>query len=105
MHWRGSIAIIFALVISAIRVDAQAVGDPELNQAYKALAQKDYDSAIELFRKGLAQQPGNANGHKDLAYTLLKAGENADARDEFENCSPHQSRRRNGCARVRVPGI
>jgi tetratricopeptide (TPR) repeat protein len=64
---------------------AQAAGDAELNQAYKAVAQKDYDSAIELFRKGLAQQPGNAGAHKDLAYTLLKAGENADARDEFES--------------------
>ncbi len=59
-------------------------GDAELNAAYKARTQKDYDSAIELFRKALAQQPANENAHKDLAYTLLKAGENADARDEFE---------------------
>ncbi len=63
---------------------AQAPGDSELNQAYKALARKDYDSAIALFHKGLAQQPDNAGAHKDLAYTLLKAGENTDARDEFE---------------------
>ncbi len=66
-------------------VRGQAPGDAELNQAYKARAQKDYDSAIELFRKGLALQPTNAGAHKDLAYTLLKAGENADARDEFES--------------------
>jgi len=68
----------------ALAALAQTPGDPELNAAYKALAQKDYDSAIDLFRKGLAQQPANAAAHKDLAYTLLKAGENADARDEFE---------------------
>ncbi len=54
-----------------------------LNHAYEALAAKDYDSAIDLFRKALTVQPGNANVHKDLAYTLLKAGENAEARDEF----------------------
>lgn len=63
---------------------AQNPGDPELNQAYKSLAQKDYDSAIDLFRRGLALQSRNAGAHKDLAYTLLKAGENAAARDEFE---------------------
>jgi tetratricopeptide (TPR) repeat protein len=59
--------------------------DAELTQAYKLLAQKDYDSAIVLFRKALATQPANASVHKDLAYTFLKAGENADARDEFES--------------------
>lgn len=64
---------------------AQApVGDAELNAAYKALTQKDYDTAINLFHKALIQQPANAGAHKDLAYTLLRAGENADARDEFE---------------------
>lgn len=63
---------------------AQTPGDPELNHAYQALAQKDYDSAIDLFQKGLALQPNNAGAHKDFAYTLLKAGDNTAARDEFE---------------------
>ncbi|MBV8550053.1 MAG: tetratricopeptide repeat protein [Acidobacteriaceae bacterium] len=63
---------------------AQKAGDAELNQAYQALERKDYDSAITLFRASLGKQPGNAGAHKDLAYTLLKAGENAEARDEFE---------------------
>ena len=71
-------------MISAVSVCAQLPGDAELNAAYKARAQKDYDAAIQLFRKGLAAQPANAGAHKDLAYTLLQAGENADARDEFE---------------------
>jgi tetratricopeptide (TPR) repeat protein len=31
----------------------------------------------------LALQPANTGAHKDLAYTLLKTGENEDARDEF----------------------
>jgi len=71
-------------VLCALTAPAQTPGDPDLNQAYKSLSQKDYDSAIALFRKGLQLQPSNAAAHKDLAYTLLKAGENADARDEFE---------------------
>ena len=76
--------ISFALAAFTAVAYTQTPGDAELNLAYKVLAQKDYDSAIDLFRKGLAQQPNNAGAHKDLAYTLLKAGENADARDEFE---------------------
>lgn len=63
---------------------AQQAGDAELNRAYSALAKKDYDAAIAGFRAGLAKQPGNAGAHKDLAYTLLKTGDNAEARDEFE---------------------
>lgn len=62
---------------------AQTLGTEDLTHAYQALAKKDYDTAIELFRRGLAQQPANAAAHKDLAYTLLKAGDNEDARDEF----------------------
>ena len=77
-----------ALVLSALLMaglgHAQTAADADLNKAYKALAEKDYDSAIDLFRKGLASQTGNAGAHKDLAYTLLKAGENTAARDEFE---------------------
>ncbi len=69
--------------LAAGSCNAQTAQD-DLNQAYKALASKDYDTAIELFRKESAKQPGNAAVHKDLAYTLLKTGENADARDEFE---------------------
>ena len=71
-------------LLAAVPAFAQSPGDAELNQAYKVLAQKDYDSAIDLFQKGLALQPNNPGPHKDLAYTLLKAGENAAARDEFE---------------------
>src|SRR5436305_6417403 len=62
----------------------QAPGTTELTDAYKALAAKDYTRAVPLFRKGLALQPSNAGAHKDLAYALLKTGENAEARDNFE---------------------
>ncbi len=58
-------------------------GQQDLTQAYDALQKKDYDVAIDAFRRGIAAQPANAAIHKDLAYTLLKTGENAAARDEF----------------------
>ena len=71
---------------------AQTAGSDELTRGYQALANKDYDTAIGLFRKALEQQPQNAAVHKDLAYTLLKTGENAEARDEFSaaaKLNPH----------------
>src|SRR5450755_130806 len=71
-----------------VPVAAQEAGRQQFTAAYKALAQKDYDNAIALFRSGLAEQSGNNAGdaaaHKDLAYTLLKTGDSAEARDEFE---------------------
>ncbi len=73
-----------ALATSAL---AQQPGDAELNEGYKALAGKDYDSALSNFRKGLQLQPGNAKAHKDLAYTLLKTGDNIAARDQFAEAS------------------
>lgn len=63
---------------------AQKPGDSDLNQGYKSLTAKDYDAAISSFRRGLAAQAKNAKAHKDLAYTLLKTGDNMAARDEFE---------------------
>lgn len=78
-------ALTVVLITGALPVHGQTPGDVELDQAYQARAQKDYDRAIALFRKGLQQQPDNAGAHKDLAYTLLKTGDNAEARDEFAN--------------------
>lgn len=75
---------LFSISVSPVVLLSQSPpGQKELTQAYEALQKKDYDSAIEFFRQGIAVQPGNAGVHKDLAYTLLKAGENAAARDEF----------------------
>jgi tetratricopeptide (TPR) repeat protein len=74
----------FRLGFGFICAVALARSDDELSKAYQALAVSHYDDAIVLFRSGLEKQPGNAEAHKDLAYTLLKTGENAEARDEFE---------------------
>jgi tetratricopeptide (TPR) repeat protein len=65
-------------------VTAQTGGAQELTRAYQLSSQKDYDGAIAAFRNGIAAQPKNAAAHKDFAYTLLKAGESEQARDQFK---------------------
>ena len=79
-------ALVLASSISPISAQnpASNPGDTELNQAYKALTLREYDTATAAFRAGLKKQPANASAHKDLAYTLLKTGDNAEARDEFK---------------------
>ncbi len=54
-----------------------------LEQAYAALREKNYDQAVAGFRQAIALAPNRASIHKDLAYALLKVGENEDARDQF----------------------
>jgi Tfp pilus assembly protein PilF len=71
------------MVLSGL-VCSQEPGNAELTRAYKALEAKDYDAAVAAFQQGLLKQPGNAGAHKDLAYTLLKTGDNGEARDEFQ---------------------
>jgi tetratricopeptide (TPR) repeat protein len=73
-----------AALLGAQPPAGSASGQADWNQAYAALGKQDYDTAIALFRAGLVKESGAAAVHKDLAYTLLKAGENTDARDEFE---------------------
>ena len=74
-----------ALFLAAVQASGQAP-DPaylSLDRAYKALKNKDYDSAAAGFREALRIAPGRAPVHKDLAYTLLKIGENEAARHQF----------------------
>ena len=78
------VAVAVALLALARIGLGQTAGEAELNEAYKALAGKDYDKAVAFFRQGLSAGAGKAPAHKDLAYTLLKTGENEEARDEFE---------------------
>lgn len=60
-----------------------ALQTTSLDQAYEALRERRYDDAVRGFRAALAAGPAKASVHKDLAYTLLKIGENDAARDEF----------------------
>jgi Flp pilus assembly protein TadD len=78
------LALFLFLDIAAIAVGQTT--DPayaDLDGAYKALRAKQYDAAIEGFKRSLARTPDRPSIHKDLAYTLLKVGENEAARDEF----------------------
>jgi tetratricopeptide (TPR) repeat protein len=72
-----------ALLCASVIV-AGTDGAAELTLAYRLASQKDYDGAIAAFQKGIAARPKNAAAHKDLAYTLLKAGESEQARDQFK---------------------
>ena len=54
-----------------------------LQDAYDALAAKQYDRAVQGFEEALAADPSRTAIHQDLAYTLLKIGENDRARDHF----------------------
>jgi tetratricopeptide (TPR) repeat protein len=54
-----------------------------LERAYQALREKNYDRAIAGFQQAIALAPDRASIRKDLAYTLLKVGENEAARDQF----------------------
>ncbi len=54
-----------------------------LKQAYDALREKNYDQAIAGFERAIGLAPDRVAIRKDLAYTLLKIGENEAARDQF----------------------
>ena len=51
---------------------------------YAAARSRDYPAAIAAFQDAIARQPANAALRKDLAYTLLKTGDNEEARDQFK---------------------
>ncbi|HTQ56674.1 MAG TPA: tetratricopeptide repeat protein [Bryobacteraceae bacterium] len=54
-----------------------------LNKAYEALRVRNYDEAVDFFLKAVAAAPQRTAIRKDLAYTYLKIGENAAAREQF----------------------
>ena len=53
------------------------------DRAYTALRARDYDVAVPAFLAAIQAAPDRADIRKDLAYTLLKIGEPALARDQF----------------------
>jgi len=77
--------IAFLLVFDCWFVTAET-SDPvhaTLDEAYAALDARAYDRAISLFRQAVEASETRADIRKDLAYTLLKIGEDEAARDEF----------------------
>lgn len=69
--------VTFATLLSL--VPEAAAPDP-----YPALRERDYETALQLFRKSLAENPAQPGLRQDFAYTLLKAGDTEAARDQFE---------------------
>ena len=55
----------------------------DLARAFEALRARDYDRAIASFQQAALVSPQRTDIHKNLAYTLLKAGETDAAREEF----------------------
>src|ERR1700722_2684963 len=74
---------LLALVLSSISAQTPDPAYQPLERAYQALRDKSYDQAIASFGQAIALSPNRASVRKDLAYTLLKIGENEAARDQF----------------------
>ncbi len=77
---------ILLLATGLARLCAGQLPDPAyepLNKAYEASRARNYDEAVVLFLKAIAAAPARPAVHKDLAYTYLKIGENAAAREQF----------------------
>ena len=54
-----------------------------LTRAFDSLRLHDYEAAISSFEKAVSLSPQRPDIRKNLAYTLLKTGENDAARDQF----------------------
>ena len=72
-----------ALTLASVAAQTFDPAYQPLDAAYTALRHKNYAAAIDGFRRAIALAPGRASIRKDLAYTLLKVGDNEDARDQF----------------------
>ncbi len=72
-----------ALTLAPLLAQSPDPAYPFLERAYQALRDKNYDQAIAGFQRAIALAPDRGSIRKDLAYTLLKVGENEAARDQF----------------------
>ena len=72
---------VLLLALSAWAAIAQPI-DP-LEAAYRALRANLYDEAVRAFHQAIVAAPDRASIRQDLAYTLLKIGENEAARAQF----------------------
>ncbi|MBS1859707.1 MAG: tetratricopeptide repeat protein [Acidobacteria bacterium] len=79
------VAILFAVVAAAAQTTDPAY--TALERAYSALQARDYDTAVARFLDAVAADPRRPSIRKDLAYTYLKIGEPALARDQFRDAA------------------
>ena len=71
-------------VLWAVFWTAPVAAQTVLDKAYTALREQQWARAVELFERGLASWPDHPTARKDLAYTLLRLGDNEAARDQFQ---------------------
>jgi len=81
--FRVAAPILFPLLLPPAFCQAVDPAYTLLDRAYEALRAKDYDRAIAGFKQAIALVPDRPSVRKDLAYTLLKIGENQAARDQL----------------------
>jgi Flp pilus assembly protein TadD len=77
------IAFLLTLAVGSLSAQSADPAYKPLERAYQALRDKNYDQAISSFNQAIALAPDHGSIRKDLAYTLLKVGENEAARDQF----------------------
>jgi len=80
--------VLHITLLVALALQSASAQDPDpayrpLQHAYDALRNREYDQAVAAFRQSIELAPSRAGIRKDLAYTLLKIGENEAARDQF----------------------
>jgi Flp pilus assembly protein TadD len=66
---------------------AAALAQDPARDAYRHLHERRLDDAVRGFQEALRTSPSNPALHKDLAYTLLRTGERAEALEHFENAA------------------
>ncbi len=76
------VLLLFAIVALASAQPRDPVFQAS-DRAYAALRARDYDVAVPAFLAAIQAAPNRADIRKDLAYTLLKIGESALAREQF----------------------
>jgi Flp pilus assembly protein TadD len=77
------ITLLVGLALQSASAQEQDAAYRPLQHAYDALRNREYDQAVTAFRQATELAPNRASIRKDLAYTLLKIGENDAARDQF----------------------
>jgi Flp pilus assembly protein TadD len=77
------ITLLVALAVQLASAQEPDLAYRPLQHAYDALRNRQYDQAVAAFRRAIELAPNRAAIRKDLAYTLLKIGENEAARDQF----------------------
>lgn len=88
MCWKRLLAAVFFLLLLRCPLPAQAPAQdplhPILSQAYEDLRRKEYDRAVEKFRRVLEMDPTRIMLYRELGYALVKMGETEKAIEAFE---------------------